>query len=661
MSFLSPVAALIAAGIAIPLLVLLYFLKLRRREVTVPSTLLWKRAVQDLQVNSPFQRLRRNLLLLLQLLILAALLIAMARPAMQAASHPGQRVAILIDQSASMNATDVSPTRLDAARRAALDLIDSLASGTLPGQAGAAMIIGFADRAQVLQTPTSDLTLLRAAVRSIQPTDQLGNLDAALRVIEPYAMQAQAEGGQPLIVYIISDGRVRLPEGQAPSLHGADLRYVRIGQTDSPPDNVGIVSFAARRDLDRPHLVQVYARLINTNAAPTRINVMLRLDGQTARVEPVSLPPADDAGPGQQPVQFEFALPGAAVLELSHDHADLLASDNTARLNLAPARRRRVLLVGKSNAFLQRAIRSAGVRELVLMSPDQYENQDPQRLTRAGWRDAPVSSADDGFDVIIFNGYAPKEPPPVNSLFFNAAPPIEGLALKPSNTDEPQTQVVLDWQRDHPLLRHVVLDDVLLTSPGRLAVPPDAVVLAVGPAGPLMAQMQHQGVWHIIISFDILQTNWPLYVSFPVFISNAMDTLGLGGPTDEAGLFYRTGEIAVVPLAGLNDGQVRYTGPAPLEARIRQGQAILPAFPRVGVYKADDDRIDPPFDQIPVNLLDEMESNLTPLDRLEVGAASASGQATTAAIRREIWPWFIWAALAVLLTEWLLYTRRVHL
>ncbi|MHC4559945.1 MAG: BatA domain-containing protein, partial [Planctomycetota bacterium] len=76
MEWLTPMIAVYSAAVFVPLLLLLYFLKLKRRERIVSSTLLWKRAVQDLQVNAPFQRIRHNILLFLQLLMLLAILLA---------------------------------------------------------------------------------------------------------------------------------------------------------------------------------------------------------------------------------------------------------------------------------------------------------------------------------------------------------------------------------------------------------------------------------------------------------------------------------------------------------------------------------------------------------------------------------------------------------
>src|SRR5512133_704167 len=128
MEWMTPLTGLLAGGIAISGLVILYFLKLRRTEQMIACTLLWKRAVQDLQVNAPFQRLRRNLLLLLQLLALAAMAAALAGPVMSLTRGPGKRMVIVIDRSASMNATDVAPSRLEEAKRQARVFVESMRS-----------------------------------------------------------------------------------------------------------------------------------------------------------------------------------------------------------------------------------------------------------------------------------------------------------------------------------------------------------------------------------------------------------------------------------------------------------------------------------------------------------------------------------------------------
>src|SRR5215467_12940017 len=125
-NFLSPLPAMIAAAIAIPSLLVLYFLKLRRRELVISSTLLWKKAIQDLQVNAPFQKLRKNLLLLLQLLLLILLLLALSRPITFFTPGAGKNSVLIIDRSASMQAMDIDGhSRLDEAKRRAKALVDT--------------------------------------------------------------------------------------------------------------------------------------------------------------------------------------------------------------------------------------------------------------------------------------------------------------------------------------------------------------------------------------------------------------------------------------------------------------------------------------------------------------------------------------------------------
>jgi len=670
MGFLTPLIAGIAAAITIPILVSFYFLKLRRREMAVSSTLLWRKAIQDLQVNAPFQKMRRNLLLLLQLILLALLLFAMARPTLRTAAEMGTRVVIVVDHSASMRASDAgaSGTRLDRARGQARDIIDGLDATV--GEGGGAMLIGFAAQAQVLQPMTSDRALLRAAVDTVRQTDQPTNLGAALRLVEPFAQRAEdAEG---LIVYILSDGRTTT-EQKGLTLAGADLRYLKIGNDSQPPENVALVSMAARRDFERPERVQVFARLANFGPNAVDTSVSLRVEGQVQKVSNVTVPPlqavlasegdpAADADaeptehPGSRSLQFDLVMTGSGLIELAHDHTDDLLVDNQAALVLAPARRLRVLTVGKRNAFVTRAIEAAGVRKLVHMDGQKYENQDPDTLRRVTM--GIGSGVDEGYDAIVFQGYTPERLPPVASMFMNAAPPIDGLELVPAGESSPAVEAVLDWSRQHPVLRYVAMDDVVVSKPGRLVVPPDARTLATSQSGPIIATVPAQGLQHLVVSFDVLRSNWPMQVSFPVFISNAVQWLAMGGRAG-SGLRYQPGQIATVPAEDEAE-RVTFTGPQTLEANVTGGAAVLPMLEQVGVYRAQGN-VPSPYDQLAVNLLSETESDLRPVERLAVGTSPVQAQSESLTIRKEVWPWFVWGALAFLLIEWLVYTRRMHL
>src|SRR5437016_13159159 len=101
------------------LIVLMYILKLRRKDVVVSSTFLWRQVIRDVQANAPFQKLRKNVLLFLQLLAAALLVLAISRPFWRGIGIGGRSVVIVVDTSASMTATDVGRSRLDEAKQEA--------------------------------------------------------------------------------------------------------------------------------------------------------------------------------------------------------------------------------------------------------------------------------------------------------------------------------------------------------------------------------------------------------------------------------------------------------------------------------------------------------------------------------------------------------------
>ncbi|WP_432797932.1 vWA domain-containing protein [Poriferisphaera sp. WC338] len=673
MSLLSPITALIAAGILIPSLLLLYFLKLRRRRIAVSTTLLWQKAIQDLQVNSPFQKIRRNLLLLLQLIILLALLIALARPALHADAEVGKRVVILIDHSASMNATDITPTRLAEAKQAAYQLIDSLDLQESQDDQSGAMVVSFAGSAKVRTRFTSDRAKLKQAVDQIQSTDQPSRLAEALAIIEPDATQADGSGKQ-MQVYVISDGRVQMSSNQSVALRGAKLRYIKVGSkiddstAPNHPDNIAIVRLAARRDLQRPHILQLFATLANYSNKGITTNLKLFVDDKIVQVKKIKFKAMQQETPDEQIFTFDLIQPDSAAVRLNVDYEDALVADNTASMMIAPSKQLRVLLVtGGQNAsvnrsYWERAVRSMGVQDLVYMTPKRYEDQDHAALRRAGW-DAGVTGITtmQGFDLIIFDDYAPTTPPNVNSLYFGSPPSIQGIDIKTSLNTERLAYNIISWEQTHSLLRHLTLSDVMLINPGRLVLTDDASVLANARSGPVMAHLIRDGTQYVFTAFSLSDTRWPLHYSFPMFVQNALQTMGLGSQLDTAGLHYLTGQYIKIPVEQ-SATSVTYTGPTTVsQLQIRDQLAVLGPMARAGEYHTDQTDIQPPYDRLFVNLLDPIESDLRPVDQLVVGSVSTQGQSRRAAITREIWHYFAWIALAFLLIEWFLYTRRMHI
>src|SRR6476659_10981627 len=125
MNFLAPLAFAFAA--TIPVVVVFYLLKRKRVVKLVSSTLLWQKFLSETQASAPFQKLRKNWLLILQIILLAVAVFALSRPYFAAKAKPAELRVIILDSSASMQATDESPSRFEKARAEALKWVDSLA------------------------------------------------------------------------------------------------------------------------------------------------------------------------------------------------------------------------------------------------------------------------------------------------------------------------------------------------------------------------------------------------------------------------------------------------------------------------------------------------------------------------------------------------------
>ena len=406
MEWLTPITGLIAAAVAVPTLVLLYFLKLKRQNQTVSSTLLWQRAVQDLQVNAPFQRLRRNLLLLLQLLALLAVLVALAGPIWSLRDGAGRRLVLLIDRSASMSARDVEghAHRLAAAQVQAQTVIDSLRSGSLfawQEQPDQAMVIAFDDHAQVMCNFTSNREQLLRAVRAIAPSDRGTSLQEALTVARAYSQPGQ-NGETTASLALFSDGRIE--DVNQLDLSGESWTYHCIGTTR---DNVAITALQARRSFEEPDQVAVFVQVANTGTQAMTCDIQVALDNNIVAIRPLTLEPMKEGLPGTGALEIQIQCPAGGLLEVRHLAQDALDADNQAWAVIDPPQPLRVALVTAGNALLESALRHCPLARLDLVSPEDFNGV-----------------MDWDYDVTILEGCSVENVPPTGRfVIFGPATP----------------------------------------------------------------------------------------------------------------------------------------------------------------------------------------------------------------------------------------------
>jgi hypothetical protein len=665
-------AGAIAAGIVVPSLLVLYFLKLRRREQAVPSTLLWRKAIQDLQVNAPFQKLRRNLLLLLQMLLLLLLVLALARPVTNYYRGAGATTVIVIDRSASMSARDVKggKTRLEEAKRRATELVDSMKRGST------AMVIASDDSAETLQPFTTDTAALRRAIDSVQPTDRKSSLKMAYQLADAQLMfipEQNRTNKEPPDIHVYSDGRVK--DDQELTVQGKVV-FEKIGSDEA--GNIGIVALNAKRNYETPTQVQVFARLANFGPEPAETFVHLTLDGekvdtgQNKSTALFLLPErwtteqrtkweADNNRRASQSVDFPMELTTSAVIRVEHTNKDndVLAADDAAQVVVPPPKMLSVLLVTDGgNFFLEKAVGSLNLKDPATLTPEAYEDK--------------AGAADFAYDVVIFDRYTPIKLPPAGSfIYFGVAP--NGLKVKAASDAQGRYQLVedvgvLDWKREHPILRHLAMQKLYVAEAIRLeGAAENSEVLLDGMKCPLIVLHREGKGTHLIVAFDLLQSNWPLKPSFPVFMHSALQFMAVGSNMDvrqslEPGATPRLQQTAI--LQGMK--QVTLKGPKAFGTKTltvpAAGDFALPALDHVGVYSTDPPV--PQFEQVAVNLLDATESNVMPApSNAGLGGVDAEvREADAAKSRMELWWWVVaCAALPLLMIEWWVYTRRVHL
>ncbi len=602
----------------------LYILKLRRRVVAVPFSPLWERILRDKEATSLFSKLKRLMSLLLQLALLALLVLALGDPRAAESLIKGRTVVVLVDASASMQATDVSPSRLAVAR----DEVKKIVRG-----------LGGADRMLVAQmdamvTPlgpmTSDTSALERELDAVHATDTRADFPRALRFAGDVLRGAPR--GE---IIVVSDGALGEASDASGPVHTGDatLSFVKVGSGNR---NVGITQFSVRRyPLDK-NRYEVMLELANTGTQPEDVELQLVGDGALVDLTKLRLQP------GERLPRFYPQLSGAsrtleAKLALADGSHDALPTDDHAYALLPERRRAKVLVVSAGNTYLEAALLLDEYLDVTDVAPAGY----PAAVAKGGW------------DAVVLDGVTPAEMPKSNVLYLDprgpGSPVAVGEALKQPGFDK--------VDRKHPAVRFLALDDVNVSQGHKLTPQAGDKVLGAsdGGASPLLIAGTRGGFRFVAMGFDVRDSDLPLRTAWPLFIVDCINWF-----TDEDAQYlstFRTGEVWRIPVApGVTQATVKLPDGTTQTAPVHEGRAIM-LGQHAGFYELTGGGQTTSF---AASLLDESESAIAPQDPPQVdGKVPGAPEGFHIGVRREIWIYLLLAVALLTALEWATYHRRM--
>jgi hypothetical protein len=318
------------------------------------------------------------------------------------------------------------------------------------------------------------------------------------------------------------------------------------------------------------------------------------------------------------------------VVHVKLDFADDLDVDNRAWfvVRREPAK---LLLATTGNFFLERALVHSKDVEV-------FRTEDFAKASLGDYR------------VAVLDAVMPDVLPEGRYLIFGGVPKWEGIESK----GEVQLPPVLDWNRRHAVTRMVNLGELSIKSAPKLTLPGYATTIAESTDTPLIFAWEKGRTRAVVVTFKLLESDWPLRLSFPLFIANALDWL-----RDEGREQPRPGEPLRLAL-GEKETAVDVVGPSGVKTHL-EGEpgrdVVYGDTDRIGLYSVFRGEKAHP---VAINLVDPQESRGDVAKEVRVGESSIARSGAVPQPAQPYWKWLAVGAMLVLLGEWFVYHRRLE-
>ncbi|MEA4972767.1 MAG: BatA and WFA domain-containing protein [Candidatus Metalachnospira sp.] len=462
------------ALIGVPTILILHMLKRKQRDVRIPSIFLWDKAADTSVQSKPWQKLKKSLPLILQIVAAAAVGLAAARPYITAFGTAYNYI-IVVDASSSMSTNDMDKTRFENAKERADKLIGSASA------LSSITVVAACNNPYVVYGPESNKTEAQTALSSIKQT--YGGIDNETLEGIIASEAAKTEAG----VYVFTDNDKDFADIDANVFYsGKDTSNCAVTLASASDGNV-LVNVKNYGNADAEKTVTVYA------------------DNLAAALSEITIPAGQEKS-----LVFENVYKDSAEITVSLSPEDILSADDTYYLSVNKALTSKILLVSDGNTFLENAIKLTEGTELYKMSSDTMATT---TLT--------------GYDLYIFDGVLPEEMPTDGGIFV-LNPPTGNSFISTGESVELNTYAKGDTELSSDgNIEFIVSKAKTVTRPSW------AVTECAANSTPLIIRGENNGQKVCVFTFDLHDSDLPLLKDFPVMIYNLTDYF-LPGRTGES-------------------------------------------------------------------------------------------------------------------------------
>jgi len=486
------------ALLAVPVIIILYLLKQKREDYIISSIYLWQNALQDVEANAPWQKLKKNILMFLQIAVVILLALLLAEPAIRTNNNNSGAVMLVMDCSLSMQSTDIKPSRFEAARKDAINLVESCSSNTK------FTLIVSGNTAQIVLSQTNDKDRVIQEIQNLKVSDTAQDLEGTVELVnsllrENPEIQVNWFGDGVNPISVSSSGNVSNHLSGNISNYYISSDNIKYHLYNRNGANYA-VTLLSQRKLQNSQEIMALSRIANFSPEDAELDVSLYTDGELFDARRVKI----EAGKSEN-IYWKNVPGSASRLECRIDTEDTLDKDNSAGLMVYSNKVRKVLLVSSGNIFLEKVL--SLMPDVELYRTDAVDIQEIK-----------------GYDLYIFEGNLPEQLPGDGHIILFNPPQNEyfSLAGKSEYTEIRCTNHILYNNLDENITFDAMKTDLY-------HLPPWGNPLMENDDGIVAFEGYPDKYRLIVFGFDLHETNLPVQPLFPVIMTRVVQELLPGG------------------------------------------------------------------------------------------------------------------------------------